>query len=103
MAVPGAPLRTNPEDVFIDNTGMIYVLDVFNHLVLKLDSNGNLKSTWGGKGTENGKLFYPLGMSGTNNGIIYVADEFTHRIQKFSVLNLNTISNSSGSPAQLLH
>lgn len=39
---------------------------------------------WGSRGSGNGELNYPRGITVDSNGDVYVVDSFNHRIQKFS-------------------
>ena len=72
-----------PEDVTIDSTGNVFVLDSGNSRVQKFDNTGNFISTFGGPGTGNGLLSTPLIGLGTDGSNIFVADNRNNIVQKF--------------------
>jgi len=64
-------------------SGDLIVADDFNHRIQIYDSEGNLKTTFGKKGTLEGEFMYPKGVALDPAGNIYVADSWNHRVQKF--------------------
>jgi len=75
----------SPEGVTFDNDNHLYVADYDNHRVQKFDVNGNYLLQFGGRGSGDGQLRYPYGIT-THNGRVYVADSDKYRI---SVLQYN--------------
>ena len=72
-----------PEDISLDGSGNIYVLDTNNHRVQKFNSAGIFISKFGLTGSGDGQLIFPQGMGLDGSDNIYVADTSNHRIQKF--------------------
>ena len=62
----------------------IYVVDGGNHRIVVFDLNGKYLFQFGGKGSKNGQMNYPVGIFAATNKRIYVADSGNHRIQIFS-------------------
>jgi DNA-binding beta-propeller fold protein YncE len=83
LATLAEGLLGDPGLIAADEAGNIYVTDVANGTILKLDSDGNLLATFGGNGTADGQLSGPLGIDLDNEGNIYVVDSGNGRIQKF--------------------
>jgi hypothetical protein len=100
---------SNPSGVGVDSTGLVYVGDKNNHRVQKFTAAGAFVSAWGknvdnvaaGTGYEvctvianckagetdtalGGEMNNPFGIAVDGNDNIYVADQFSHRIQRFS-------------------
>ena len=75
-----------PAGISVDPSyGNVYVVDLGNNGVQKFDTNGNLITTWGSRGSGNGQFFGPWGiffnpLYGNN---VYVADTGNERIQEF--------------------
>ncbi len=98
----------NPKDIKIYNNE-IYVADTGNHKIKIFDLSFNLNRSFGGFGTEDGKLKEPNGIF-IYNEQIYVADTNNKRIQVFSldgdfirVINLNAPNfNNRIKPINLL-
>ncbi len=80
IAQPGAQL---PGAIVVAANGDRYIADRRNNRVTILDAAGNIKSTWGGEGAENGKFKEPWGITIDKEGFVWVADTFNHRVQKF--------------------
>jgi len=76
-----------PSDVYVDNTGNIYVLDGYNNRVQKF-APGSLKGVTiaggNGEGGAANQLFLPQGFCVDPTGNIYIADLFNHRVQKWA-------------------
>ena len=68
----------------IDSLGNIYTTDAWNNRVVKLTPNGQLITTWGGEGYENGKFKEPAGIGIDSDGNVYVSDKKLNRVQKFN-------------------
>lgn len=86
---PLASLGLNaPRNLAISPDGSIVVLDSGNSRVLKIDPSGKLINSWGSKSASEqdpapGTFNEPWGVAVDSQGLIYVADTWNHRIQKF--------------------
>jgi DNA-binding beta-propeller fold protein YncE len=81
--------RYIPTDVCVAPNGDIYISDGYGqYYVHHYDGKGNYIRSWGGRGSEPGKLLEPHGISINLRGSepeIYVADRRNHRIQVFTL------------------
>ncbi|MBK04032.1 MAG: hypothetical protein CL920_37250 [Deltaproteobacteria bacterium] len=78
----------SPFKVTTDTTGNIYVCDVKNFKIRKIDTNGNV-TTFAGTGTNNYKdghrttaEFTEAGGIAIHNGYLYITDSSSHRIRR---------------------
>ena len=62
----------------------IYVFDTLPQKMYILDSGGKVLTSFGGKGSDNGKLYFANGFDVDKEGNIYVADSNNFRIQIFT-------------------
>lgn len=101
-----AQLNT-PCDVAVDADGILYIADTMNHVVRRIDLDGNI-STYAGSGergfegddgpADAALLDRPYGVTVAANGDVYVADTHNHRIRRISSLaepNHNANSNTN--------
>jgi DNA-binding beta-propeller fold protein YncE len=71
-------------DVTWDAEGNTYISDGYiNARIAKVDKNGQWVTSWGGPGSEPGKLNTPHSIAADAKGNIYVADRGNRRIQVF--------------------
>lgn len=71
-------------NIATDAQGNVYVPDTGNARIQKFDSNGQILSSWGSRGTADGQLNFPHGVAiEPNGGRVYVADTNNHRVQIF--------------------
>lgn len=81
--------RYIPTDVAISANSDIYVADGYGQSwIHQYTAAGEYIRSWGGKGSEQGRLNCPHGISiDTRNGVeeVYVADRGNHRIQVFTL------------------
>ncbi|WJH34344.1 hypothetical protein N6H14_31580 [Paenibacillus sp. CC-CFT747] len=85
----GDDRRYIPTDVCVGPNGDIYVADGYGqYYVHQYDASGQYIRSWGGRGSEPGKLIEPHGISVNPRGPepeLYVADRRNHRIQVFTM------------------
>ena len=74
-----------PESIFVDPKGQIYVADTFNHRIQIFDSSGKYLKTLGTSEMTSGNNGFncPWSVFVDYKGYIYVADSSNHRIQIF--------------------
>jgi len=72
----------NPEGIAFDDDNNLYVVDNGNHRVQKFDINGNYFLQFGGRGSGDGQLSSPNGIT-THNGRVYIADCCNDRVSVF--------------------
>lgn len=86
-------LTVAPHDFAVDGQGNIYVVDSTSPQIHKYDRAGNLLTSWGGQGSENGQFSFAPPPNGPpldggfitldELGNVYVSDSFNNRVQKF--------------------
>jgi DNA-binding beta-propeller fold protein YncE len=67
----------------LDSQGNMYIADLLNARVQKLDANGQFLMEWGTPGTGPGQFFWPVAIVLDDGGRLYVADN-SNRIQVFT-------------------
>ncbi|MFD0618530.1 hypothetical protein ACFQZR_13775 [Paenibacillus sp. GCM10027629] len=85
----GVERKFVPTDVAVAPNGDIYVADGYGQSYIhKFNPDGTYLLSWGGKGTAQGQLDCPHGVSidmRTGEPLVYVADRGNRRIQVFSL------------------
>jgi len=71
-----------PQQIAVDDERNIYVADTGNSRIQKLNSDGEILSSWETNGFENGELQSPGGIAIYENNV-YVVDEKQNTVQKF--------------------
>ncbi len=66
------------------STGNVYVADCGNSRIEELSSTGTYLGSFGGHGTEPGKLDCPYGVKLDSSGNVWVADTGNNRIEEYS-------------------
>jgi len=96
----GMPRKNAP-----DGKGNVYVADMFQHVILKIDKTGTLslfsgspnkRGTVVGKGTA-ARYNYPYGVGVDGKGIVYVSERHGAKIRKITPDGNSTILAGSGS------
>ena len=96
----------HPRDVVMCNEGFIYVSDTLNHVIRRIDQEGNVNLFAGAAG-EHGfidgdlltaRFFEPSGLYITDDGVLYIADAANHSIRKIENGIVTTIAGVPGVP-----
>ncbi|CAF1528133.1 unnamed protein product, partial [Rotaria magnacalcarata] len=78
-----------PLGLFVDTVGTLYVADSYNHRVMRWTQGDNKQGTViaGGNGAGAGanQFVYPIGLSFDRHGNLYVVDQSSFRVQRFSI------------------
>ncbi len=82
----GSMYPTEPtfRDITVDNQGIITVLDRNTCLLYQYDTEGNLLTTFGGKGSRMGMFDVPTSLVVDEKGYLYVLDNNANNIQVFA-------------------
>lgn len=79
---PANKFRT-PVALAKDSSGNLYMADMGNHRIVKMDSSGKILGAFGSLGHSPGEFNMPFGIAIDREGNILVADTGNYRIQKF--------------------
>ena len=78
-----------PGGIAIDTHGNLYVADYLNNCIRKIGPGGQVRKIAGNlqKGFADGppaeaRFYYPFGIAVDRAGVVYVGDQFNHRIRK---------------------
>jgi DNA-binding beta-propeller fold protein YncE len=74
----------NPNEIVVDSSGNVYVVDSGNDRIQKFSSTGTYITQWGNHGSGDGQFNFPGGVAVDNIGNVYIVDVSNNRIQKFS-------------------
>jgi DNA-binding beta-propeller fold protein YncE len=77
-----AGAMNKPEDLFIDSKGILYIADVGNNRILKMNKQGEVLETF--KGPKNKPLNKPSGIYVDDEGDMFIADTGNSRIVRLS-------------------
>lgn len=83
-SIPDGPFFAHPYAVATDNSGNVYVSEIWDGRICKLSQDGEVLLTWGERGSGNGQFDDPRGIAVDSEGNVYIADSGNHRIQKFT-------------------
>ena len=80
-----------PGAVVVDTNGYMYIVDSLNNRIVRWASNSTIgvciAACTNTAGTNANQLNNPAAVVFDNNGSLYVADQSSHRVQKFQILN----------------
>jgi hypothetical protein len=96
-----------PEDIFVDGTGNVFIADLNNHVIRKIDTSGNI-STIAGDGTNGfsgdgaaatlARMQSPASVFVDATGNVFIADSQDRRVRKVDTAgDISTIAGN-GSP-----
>lgn len=77
-----------PAGVVVDGNGNLYISDMYNHRIRKVDAQGKISTVAGtgasgysgdGGAATSAKLYSPWGLALDNKGNLYIADSANHR------------------------
>jgi len=75
---------SSPSRIAVDSQNNILVVDRGNQKIQIFSENGDFLHTFGKKGKKEGEFSYPQGIAVDHQtGLIYIADQYNHRIQVF--------------------
>ena len=63
---------------------VLYVADSDNYRIQKLSTDGEFLSMFGTRGSGDGKLNYPTGLTLGPDGMVYISDRYNNRVVVFS-------------------
>ncbi|HWY98003.1 MAG TPA: T9SS type A sorting domain-containing protein, partial [Bacteroidia bacterium] len=95
----------DPTGISLDDTGNIFVTDVFNNRVRKINTSGVITTIAGngiaGFSGDGGQatlasLYYPTGIAIDDSGNVYIADEDNNRIRKVNTKGIITTVAGNG-------
>ncbi|CAF1593369.1 unnamed protein product [Rotaria magnacalcarata] len=78
----------NPQGLFVDTLGTLYVADSENHRIMCWSQGakqGTVIVGGNGRGAGANEFNYPIGLSFDRHGNLYVADMNNYRVQRFSL------------------
>lgn len=80
---------SNPRGIAVDSLGRVYVVDAWNHRVVRWTNGmnqGELIVGGNGQGKQANQLNFPEYLTFDRDGNLYVADCLNHRVQRFNIL-----------------
>lgn len=93
-----------PMSVVMGSDGLIYVADTMNHCIRTIDKDGNV-SLYAGTPEQHGfkdgalenSMFYePVGLTFSEDGVLYVADSANHSVRKIENGQVTTVAGAPG-------
>ena len=103
-AAATAALLDDPEGIFLDSSGNIFIADLLNNVVRKITTDGKINTVAGNSSRNfsgdggpaiSATLDYPLGLATDSSGDLFFADSFNHRIRIVTPDgNINTYAGS---------
>ena len=92
-----AEFSNRVRNIISDSSGNIYVADLENRRIRKIDTQGNVSTYNNGADNHDTQLNGPTGMAFDGNGNMYVTEEWSNRVSKIdSSGNVTRFANPSG-------
>jgi NHL repeat len=97
-----------PYGVTIDSIGNLFIADLDNHRIRKVDTNGIITTVAGngmadysgdGGAATNASLNYPYNVAMDNDGNLFIADQYNHRIRRVDTNGIITTVAGNGTAA----
>ncbi len=91
-----------PRSVTLDMSGNLYIADLGNHMIRKVDTNGIITTVAGNKEYGDGgpateaNLFMPTATTVDSCGNLYIADNYRHQVRKVDVDGIITTVAGNG-------
>ena len=79
----GAGQFNFPTGLAVDNQGILFVADSYNHRLQRITPNGGV-ALIGGKGNSKGQFLSPQGIATDDYNSFYIVEQGNHRVQKYS-------------------
>ena len=73
-----------PAGITVHPSGLVFVIDDYNHRIQVLHPDMSLSHMFGSHGTGPGQFIRPDDVACDSSGIVYVTDYDNHRVQSFS-------------------
>jgi sugar lactone lactonase YvrE len=90
-----------PEDLCLDASGNLFIADVYNNRIRKVDTNGIITTVAGLQGwvyngdniaATSATLYFPFGVAVDGSGNLFIADTDNHRIREVEVTTYPTLT-----------
>ena len=104
---PAVSAMISPSDIAVDADGNLYIADLNNARIRKVDTNGIITTLAGmggqgyfgdGEQAKWANFYYPKSVAADSAGNIYVADWYNHRIRKIDSSGIITTVAGDGTP-----
>lgn len=94
MNIPGTSASIGAHGVAVDAVGNVFIADIVDNIVLRLDIKTGVLSLVAGNGTfgfsgdggpaTSAELYFPNGVAVDSSGNLYITDTYNNRVRKVS-------------------